>query len=331
MAIDRSRNRMQSSPLKQNFIERIRLGNVTPIISGEVMADLVLGGQQKIVADYANYIEYPLDDRTDLLKMTKFKSIHEEWDDWELKSDYLNFIKQYLYERGQDARLPEDVLATVAAEADNLTTTTYAARLGYPNFADGQPDPLLILANLPLPIYLTTCHHGFLEAALKWAGKEPQTDFVRWHTGLDGVSSGIAQDYEPSVQKPLVYHLYGLDSRPNSLVLTEDDHLKYLVAVAQGKGLATDPIDGSVRQALTSSALMMLGFGLPGWAFRVLFWGLIEPAPRTSKGIFSLQLEPSEIERKYLQDYLKHEAKFDIFWGDIHAYTSELQRLWGNG
>ena len=288
------------------------------------------GGHHKLIERYAKHIEYPLDDRDDRFKMAKFRSINDDLDDWELKSDYLNLVKQHLYELGQEQELDEEVLEEAADQDDtnNLTVTEFAEQLGYPTFAAGQEDPLLVLANLRLPVYLTTCVHGFLEAALRnKAGTTPHSDFARWHTGLDGIPTVFDNNYEPSPEEPLVYHLFGFDARPDSLVLTEDDHLRYLVAIAQGNGSGTDPIPGRVRQALSDAALILLGFELPSWSFRVLYWGLIEPAPRSSKGIFSLQLEPSETEKKYLQEYLKREARLDIFWGDMQSYTSELERI----
>lgn len=329
MPVDRTRGKKKQGSIKRTFVDRIRSGSVTPIISSDAMVDLVLGGRRKLVERYADYLEYPLEDRDNRFKMAKFKSISDELDDWELKSDYLNFVKQHLYELGQDEDLDEDVLEAVADEDDakNLTVTEFADRLGYPIFATDQNDPLLVLANLRLSIYLTTSPFGFLEVALRKAGTEPQSDFARWHTGLDSVPSVFDEEYEPSPDTPLVYHLFGIDERPDSLILTEDDHLRYLVAVSQGNGIGTDPIPSRIRQSLSDAALILLGFGLPSWSFRILYWGLIEPAPRNSKGIFSLQLEPSEVEKRYLQEYLKREALLDIFWGDIHSYTHELQRM----
>jgi hypothetical protein len=317
-----------SNPLKRSFVERIKTGNIVPVLSAEVLTDIVLRGRAPLVAGYADYIAYPLPDRDNLLKMARFKSIHDDLDNWALKSDYLNYVKNYIYDLSQARGVDEDLLDEVAEEVDGISASEFANRLGIPSFARAPQDPLLILADLPLPIYLTTGYHGFIEQALRRVGKTPRADFCRWHPGLDHIPSTFDDGYWPSRAEPLVYHLHGLDTRPDSLVLTEDDYLAFLVAISQDRGQATDPIPACVRQAMSGSALVMLGFDLASWAFRVFFWGLIKPATMTHKGVCCLQLVPSEIEKQYLQDYLRREAQFDVFWGDIYQYTQELRRMW---
>jgi hypothetical protein len=123
----------------------------------------------------------------------------------------------------------------------------------------------------------------------------------------------------------LVYHLFGMDRYADSLILTEDDHLDFLMTVAQGRGKdrGVDPIHDVVKGALQSSALLLLGFSLASWAFRSLYRGLIKPAPeaRMYDRYCCLQLEPNEQERRYLEDYLRKEARFDrIYWQEVAAF-----------
>lgn len=317
------------NPVMQNFVDRIRAGKVVPVISQEVLADLVLGGRQALITGYADYIQYPLGDRENLLKMAKYVSINNPtWDNWTLKADYLNFVKNFVYAQAQAASEDANTLEEAAAEIDTLTLSKFANRLGYPHFTQGLDDPLLILAGLPLPIYITTAYHDFIESALLRAGKEPRSEVCRWHRGLDSAPSVFVNNYEPSSAEPLVFHLLGRDDRPDSLVLTEDDYLQLIMAIAQENGKATDAIPYCVRRAMADSALMILGYDIAGWAFRVLFWGLIKPSPVKQTGFFSLQVVPDEREKKYLQDYLKYETRFEVFWGDINDYTKQLRQLW---
>ncbi|MEM7132552.1 MAG: SIR2 family protein [Chloroflexota bacterium] len=328
MPIIKKKNKDGTNPLRQSFVNRIRTGNVVPLISNEVMGDLVFGGYKELVEGYAEYIEYPLQFRDDILRMTRYKGTTDDLDDWDLKEDYLNFLKNHLYYIAEEDGVDEDELEEVAEEVDALTLSEFAQRLGYPKL-DSPTDPLLVLASLPLPIYLTTSYHSFLEEALRKAGKEPRSEICRWHPGLGDIESVFDGEYTPSPTEPLVFHLHGLDVRPDSLVLTEDDYLEFLVAIAQGRGEArTDPIPGRVRQALSASAMVLLGFGLPDWGFRVIFWGLIKPTTMTHKGVFSLQLEPSDEEKRYLQQYLKREAEIDIFWGSVNDYAEMLKKAW---
>ena len=74
-----------------------------------------------------------------------------------------------------------------------------------------------------------------------------------------------------------------------------------------------------VREALTKSSLLLLGYELQSWEFRTLFWGLLKPREIRQQGISvpHLQLEPSEEEKKYLRTYLS-KADFEVFMGSIH-------------
>jgi hypothetical protein len=63
-----------------------------------------------------------------------------------------------------------------------------------------------------------------------------------------------------------VYHVFGVFGVPESLVLTEDDFLDFLIATSTYKLMPA-----VVRGSLTDSALIFLGFRLDDWTFRVLF------------------------------------------------------------
>jgi hypothetical protein len=298
-----------------------------PIISHVVDHNLVLGGHTSLVEAYADYVQYPMADKQNLPQVTQFKSVTDDTitDAWALKTDYINFIKNRLFDLAEAAGSSEETLAEVEEAFDDVTFSEFSERLGYPRFDNAQADPLLILAEFPLPIYLTTSGHDFVEVALKRAGKEPRTEICRWHKGLESIPSIFATDYQPSKEAPLVYHLHGFDAYPESLVLTENDYLEFLVAISQELGRGTDPIPKRVRQAMADSSLILLGYSLQSWEFRVLFWGLIKPRPLQHTSV-SIQLMPSDVERKFLQEYLRREAKFEVYWGDIQEYMQELRQ-----
>jgi hypothetical protein len=311
---------------QQTIVERIKNGKVVPIISNEVSNNLVLGGDAPLIEAYAAYINYPLADNHCLPCMAQFFGVTNEavTDPRVVKEDYINFIKNRLFDIAEAEGIAKNTLAEVEEEFDNVTLAEFTNVLGYPKLNNGQLAPLLVLADLPLPIYLTTGYHNFIEVALRRAGKEPRTEICRWHKGLEGVPSVLAGDYQPSKDEPLVYHLHGYDEYPGSLVLTEDDYMEFLVAITQNVGRESDPIPRRIRQAMADSSLVLLGYNLSSWDFRVLFWGLIKPRPLQQTSV-SVQLTPGEVERDYLQKYLD-EFEFKVYWGDIHQYTQELRQ-----
>ncbi len=119
---------------------------------------------------------------------------------------------------------------------------------------------------------------------------------------------------------------------PDSLILTEDDHLDFLMAVSQGRGKdqGVDPVHDVVKGALQSSALLLLGFSLATWAFRALYRGLIKPMPTATlyERFCCVQLAPSEQEKLYLEDYLRKDARFDrVYWEKMESFCQrELRR-----
>jgi hypothetical protein len=325
------------TPPPTNFIDRIRAGRVVPVISDEACFELALQGYEPFLAEYAALVNYPLADKENLVKMAKFYQLQGVRDqagephvlsDEDLKAHYLLCVKSYIYRLAKREGIGAEQLAEAEAQIDDVTASTFSALLGYPRLVDGQADLLLVLANLPIKLYLTTSPYTFIEEALKRAGKVPRTELCRWHRALDTIDSVIDDAYRPSPNEPLVYHLHGLDRHADSLVLTEDDYLEFLVNVAQGQGNnAIDRVHALVRKALADD-LIVLGFHLNSWAFRVLYAGLINPSSKAEdRGICCLQLVPNAEEKRYLEDYIRREAKFDLFWGTLAAYAQELPRF----
>jgi len=145
---------------------------------------------------------------------------------------------------------------------------------------------------------------------------------------LEPLPGGLAGDYQPTREEPLVYHLYGLDTYPESLVLTEDDHLEFLVAIARDMSRDTDRIPKRIRQALSDSSLILLGYDLRSWEFRTLFWGLIKFRPPIKQENVSVQVAPDDTEKLYLDKYLS-EASFRVVWREMLQYVQELYQSMG--
>ena len=317
----------QPTTWQQTVVERIRAGKLAPILSSTVDDDLALGGHAELVKAYAKYSHIPPNGRS-LAEIAQFKGITDEGisDPLALKEDYAKFVKSRLYELAEAGGTDPDALAAVDVKFDDLKLAQICEQLRFPGYGDPGSHPLLLLANLELPIYLTTSCHEFLEAALVAAGKQPRTDFCRWHKNIESTErypTAFDGRYEPSKQEPLVYHLHGLDRYEDSLVLTEDDYLTFLVACSQNIGKNSDPVHGRIRQALSDSSLLLLGYELSAWDFRSLFWGLIVPRTRTLTSVVCIQLPPSEEDRNYLVKYLDN-FDFKVSWDRFGEYVAKL-------
>ena len=185
-------------------------------------------------------------------------------DEIALRDDYVNFAKNRLLDLAEEQAIKPGARRDVEDNFDRLNFRDFCDKLGYPTF-DDPANPFLLLSSFDLPIYVTTDFHDFLELALLAADKKPRSEVCRWRQELREAPSVFADNYEPTSKEPLVYHLFGRDSSPTSLVLTEDDHLKFLAAAFQDNGRPTDPIHKRVREAMSNSSLMLLGYSLGAW------------------------------------------------------------------
>ena len=87
--------------------------------------------------------------------------------------------------------------------------------LGYPRFDQPEARPLLAFADLPFKIYLTVSITTFLEDAFREVKKEPITRMCRWRGPDEAPEKDlwrIPDNFKPDEDRPLVYHLCGLDT-----------------------------------------------------------------------------------------------------------------------
>lgn len=333
---------------KESMIRRINEGKLLPIVSNALSNELLFGSHAELLETWAQYIDYTLPGRRVLPRMTQYEHVKRKaqpgGDDRAIRESYLDFVSDML-EQVADRRLVDELISDV--NYNHFTFSQKAKRLQRPRFDDGRENPLLLLALLPLPIFVTTSYHDCLEMALLKVGKQPRSEICYWDRRLLAIPSVFADPlYAPDKDQPLVFHLHGRDQYTDSLVLTEDDHLDFLVAIAESKAVAVtnshalaahqadaakSAIPLRVRQALADSSLLLLGYGVHDWDFRALFRGVIKPSTTSnSPKSVALQLDVDERQRSYVTNYLLHEAKFEVEWQTPTAFMQELYGLWEN-
>lgn len=320
----------QDKSWKETITDRIQNGKVLPIISNSFTDDLAFRSHRALVDGWADYVEYPLiEQQYELPQITQYENINkagegQSGDELQIKERYLEFLKQaLLYLAQEDPDISDDFQVELKSQAQELSVSQLAKKLNYPNLESWQTNPLLLLAELPLPIYLTTSYHSFLEAALEKAGRDPQAEFCRWHPALESVPGvlGRDEDYTPTPQQPLVYHLFGMDRHPASLVLTEDDHLDFLAYISKHQSA----IHSVVTKTLTMFSMVMIGYSLRDWDFRIVFRGVIKPRPAglQLKNV-AIQLRDTIFEKEFVKKYLR-QANFEVVWCDSpHEFIRDL-------
>jgi hypothetical protein len=232
--------------------------------------------------------------------------------------------------KGLSARLAE-----VGGQPGKIETLTDLIRaVGWQSLVANDPnEPHRVLADLDLPLYLTTNPDGFMVEALKARGREPVRELCRWSDHLDYLDAQVSEqeEYVPTPEKPLVYHFFGSDEEADSIAITEDHFFSFLVRTSAER----DRIPYVVRDALSSTSLMFVGYSLYDWEFRVLLHGLVNQLTQRRKfKHVAVQLEPADIGsddtaavQTFLQQYFQG-ADINVYWGSTPQFIAELREQW---
>jgi hypothetical protein len=123
------------------------------------------------------------------------------------------------------------------------------------------------MAALPFKFFVTTTADDLLFNALVQAGKQPSRHFYSFRRARRAEAAD-----EPTVDRPLVYHLYGYHEEPDSLVITETDLIDFLAKVI----LNAPPLDPIIRAELAkaSTTCLFVDLGFKDWYLRALLRAL---------------------------------------------------------
>jgi hypothetical protein len=272
------------------LLRRIKAGKCTPFLGAGACAGILPFGYD-IAEQWAEKYDYPLEDCRDLARVAQFLAV------------------QY------DPMFPKEEILD-----------QFFKNVAPPDFTE--PDePHGVLADLPLQVYMTTNYDDFMVQALKSQNKDPKRELCQWNELVKGQPSIFESElgFRPTPANPVVFHLHGHNEMPESLVLTEDDYLDFLVNISRERDL----LPPRIQEALTGASLLFIGYSLADWSFRVLFRGLItstEPSLRRISVIVQLP-PPSTRAQEYLYKYFNR-IDVRVYWGTGRDFVAELQRRW---
>lgn len=289
------------------LLDRIKEGKCTPFLgAGACYGVLPLGAD--IAQEWAKEEGFPLDNCSDLASVAQFLAVK------------------------YDAIRPKDKLI---ARFRNSSL---------PDFSNPY-EPHRLLADLPLPVYITTNYDDFMIQALRrseWAvgfNKTPVREVCRWNqhvvTRLKGKPTVLKATGHSkiNVQNPVVFHLHGHTDLAESMVLTEDDYLDFLVNISRDEDL----LPPRIQEAMAGTSLLFIGYRLSDWNFRVLFRSVVGYLERSiTRAHVSVQLVPlkenaPDEQRLKAQEYLHRyfgDLRIRVYWGTADEFAKELRDRW---
>lgn len=272
------------------LIQRIKSKNCTPFLgAGAAYGVLPLGAD--IAREWAQKYEYPLEDSSNLIAVAQFVA--------------LTF----------DPMTPKQEIVSL-----------FKATPKGPDFGDPS-EPHRALAELPLPIFITTNYDDFMKQALVKRDKDPRQELCRWNSFVANNPSSFDDGYVPTVAQPVVFHLHGYNPIAESLVLTEDDYMDFLVNISRNDQLLPSPI----QKALKGSSLLFIGYRIADWNFRVLLRslaGFLEAGLRRTHFAVITPPSSSEAMKQKAQDYLsQYYENIDVrvYWGTARDFIKDLK------
>jgi hypothetical protein len=271
--------------------------NTTPFLGAGIAMEH-FGSGKDLAEKIATEFEYPFDDTFNLAKVAQFATIRKR-DSFRVRTFVADYVKSKTL----------------------------------PDF-NNPSEPHMILAKLDLPIYITTNYDHLMYEALKSDGKKPVIEFCRWNdlAQIQGRPSIFNEDkvnYFDS-NNPLVYHIHGEVDNPQSLVLTEDDYLNFIVKLY----VDIDKLfPAEIKLAFVSSSIMFIGYSLSDWNLRIILRKIADSMKSASRTHCSIQLTPTGIrveDENKIRDYLKsyfeiiQGVSLKVFWGSAIDFCHTL-------
>jgi hypothetical protein len=284
----------------ETLISRIKAGTCTPFLGAAVNSGMLpLGGS--IANEWADEHAYPLESRSDLPRVAQYLAIKF------------------------DATRPKELILS------KLDKATKALDL------NDDSEPLNVLAKLPFPVYITTNYDNLLFSAIEHHGREshrmPVMEICKWNRSqsVKAMVFRRGSRFTASSQTPVIYHLHGHKSVLDSLVLTEDDYLDFLVNMSRDIGTFLPP---RIQEAITGASVLFIGYSLADINFRVLFRGLLgnlEAALKKMSVAVQLPFENANPNKQKAEEYITRyfgNINVRVYWGTAKQFTAELWEKW---
>jgi hypothetical protein len=180
------------------------------------------------------------------------------------------------------------------------------------------PSPMLrALAQLDFPVVITTNYDQLFERALTDAGKQPRVAIY-----TPRLEQTI--DYrKPTVQSPIVFKIHGDISRPETIVITDEDYIDFVLRMSNKEPY--DPLPRRLKVYLTDWTTLFVGYSLLDYNLRLLFKTLRWKIDNANlPDMYSVDLAPDPL----IMDVWQSRRRYVTFIAqDVWAFVPRLYEL----
>ncbi|NOK16279.1 SIR2 family NAD-dependent protein deacylase [Corallococcus carmarthensis] len=183
------------------------------------------------------------------------------------------------------------------------------------------PSPLLkLLAELDFPLIVTTNYDNLLERALFAANKSPRVSIYK----PDATQHTDDLDSDPDPSNPFLVKIHGDISRPESLVVTDEDYIHFVMRMRDKEQF--NPIPETLQYHLRRWPVLFVGYSLLDYNLRLLFRTLRWSADKARiPDSFSIDKYPDTLVKSLYDDQLRL-VRFvvDDLWAFIPALHGQV-------
>jgi hypothetical protein len=172
-----------------------------------------------------------------------------------------------------------------------------------------EPSTMLrALARLDFPVVITTNYDQLFEQALAEVGKQPRV--AVYTPRLEETT-----DYrKPTAQSPILFKIHGDVSRPETIVITDEDYIDFVLRMSNKEPY--DPLPRRLKVYLTDWTTLFVGYSLLDYNLRLLFKTL------------RWKIDNANLPDMYSVDFAPDPLIVDV-WQSQHRYVKFIaQDVW---
>lgn len=175
---------------------------------------------------------------------------------------------------------------------------------------------LCALAELDFPLVVTTNYDQLFERALYAAGKEPRVSIYT-------PEFQATEDHGlPTAKSPIVFKVHGDVSRPESIVITDEDYIQFVLRMSSKDPY--DPVPLTFKYYFKVWTTLFVGYSLLDYNLRLLFKALRWKIDNANiPDVYSIDLKPDPL----IFDVWHNQRRYVKFVAeDVWAFVPSLYR-----